>query len=354
MTDAVCRHDPATRSFASDNNAGVHPEILEAIVLANGGHQPAYGADDYTHHLQGVFARHFGAHALTFPVFNGTGANVVALQALLPRWGAVIVAESAHTNLDEGGAPEKMAGIKFYPVTTPDGKLTPELIDRQAWGWGNEHRSQPCAVSLSQCTELGTCYTAAEIRAICDHAHGLGMLVHVDGARLANASASLGEPLGRFTTDAGVDVLSFGGTKNGLLFGEAIVVLAPDKIRDLPYLRMSSMQLASKMRFLSVQFEALLGGDLWLRNAAHANAMACRLASAVARIDGMRITRPVQANSVFASLPRQVTGRLQDRYRFHVWNQHTGEVRWMCAFDTTTEDIDNFVVALDAIRRDSM
>ncbi|WP_063035953.1 threonine aldolase family protein [Nocardia grenadensis] len=346
MTDAARRHDTGMRGFASDNNAGVHPEVLAAIALVNGGHQPAYGSDDYTAHLQQIFRHHFGEQAVAYPVFSGTGANVIALQALLPRWGAVIVAESAHINTDECGAPEKMAGIKSYPVATPDGKLTPELIDRQAWGWGNEHRAQPMAVSLSQCTELGTCYSPAEIRAICDHAHELGMLVHVDGARLANAAAFLDEPMRRFTTDAGVDIVSFGGTKNGLLFGEAVVVLDSGKFRDVAYLRMMSMQLASKMRFISVQFEALLGGDLWLRNAKHANAMAVRLESAVQGIDGVRLMRPVQANSVFAVLPREATERLQKRFPFYLWNERTGEVRWMCAFDTTIEDIDSFVDAL--------
>lgn len=252
----------------------MHPEVLAAIALANGGHQVAYGEDDYTTHLQDVFRRHFGEQAEAYPVFNGTGANVVALQALLPRWGAVIAAESAHINVDEGGAPEKMGGIKLLTVPTPDGKLTPELIDQQAWGFGDEHRAQPLAVSITQSTELGTLYTVEEIRAIADHAHQLGMLVHVDGSRLSNAAASLGVPLRAFTTDAGVDVLSFGGTKNGLLLGECVVVLNPEKVRNIKFLRKTSMQLASKMRFVSVQFEALLSGDLYLRNAGHANAMA--------------------------------------------------------------------------------
>ncbi|MEU7144938.1 low specificity L-threonine aldolase [Nocardia sp. NPDC046473] len=346
MTDAIRRHDPAVRGFASDNNAGIHPEVLAALALANGGHQIAYGGDDYTAHLHNVFAGHFGECATAYPVFNGTGANVVALQALLPRWGAVIAAETAHINMDECGAPEKLAGIKIHTVPTPDGKLTPELIDRQAYGWGDEHRAQPLAVSITQSTELGTVYTADEIRAICEHAHERGMLVHVDGSRLANAAASLGVPLREITTDVGVDVLSFGGTKNGLLLGECVVVLNPDAVRDLVYLRRMSMQLASKMRFVSVQFEALLSGDLWLRSAAHANAMAKRLEAVVRGIDGVRLVRPVQANAVFAILPRPVTERLQKRYRFYVWDEHTGEVRWMCAFDTTEDDIDGFAEAI--------
>ncbi|GAA5043085.1 threonine aldolase family protein [Nocardia callitridis] len=345
-TDAVRKHDPAARGFASDNTAGVHPEILAALAVANGGHQPAYGADEYTVHLQQIFGRHFGEKAVAYPVFGGTGANTVALQALLPRWGAVILADTAHVHADECGAPEKMAGIKTYAVPTTDGKLTPELIDRQAWGWGNEHRAQPTAVSFAQTTELGTCYTPEEIRAICAHAHELGMLTHIDGARLANAAATLGVSMREFTSDVGVDVVSFGGTKNGLLFGEAVLVLAPEKVTDIAYLRMMSMQLASKMRFLSVQFEALLAGDLWLRNATHANAMATRLADAVRETDGVRILRPVQANVVFAVIAPDVTERLRQRYPFHVWNQRTGEVRWMCAFDTTPEDVDGFAAAI--------
>ncbi|WP_101379167.1 MULTISPECIES: threonine aldolase family protein [Kitasatospora] len=345
-TDAVRHHDPAARGFASDNYAGVHPEILAAIALANGGHQIAYGEDQYTEHLQSVFKRHFGDRAEAYPVFNGTGANVVALQALLPRWGAVIAAESAHINVDECGAPEKMAGIKLHLVPTPDGKLTPELIDRQAYGWDDEHRASPLAVSITQSTELGTLYTADEVKAICDHAHERGMLVHMDGSRLANAAATLGLPFREFTAEAGVDVLSFGGTKNGLLFGEAVVVLNPERVRNIKYLRKMSMQLASKMRFVSVQFEALLTGDLWLRNAGHANAMAKRLETAVRGIDGITVVRPVQANAVFAILPREVSERLQKRYRFYFWDEHTGEVRWMTAFDTTEEDIDAFAAAI--------
>ncbi|MBB4921818.1 threonine aldolase family protein [Kitasatospora kifunensis] len=345
-TDAVRRHDPAVRGFASDNYAGVHPEILAALAVANGGHQVAYGEDQYTEHLQTVFKKHFGERAEAYPVFNGTGANVVALQALLPRWGAVIAAESAHINVDECGAPEKVAGIKLHNVATPDGKLTPELIDLQAYGWDDEHRASPLAVSITQSTELGTLYTAEEVRAICEHAHERGMLVHMDGSRLANAAASLGRPFREFTTDAGVDVLSFGGTKNGLLLGEAVVVLNPEKVRNIKYLRKMSMQLASKMRFVSVQFEALLTGDLWLRNAGHANAMAQRLATAVGAIEGVTLVRPVQANAVFAILPREVSERLQKRYRFYFWDEQTGEVRWMTAFDTTEADIDAFAAAI--------
>jgi threonine aldolase len=345
-TDAVRRHDPATRGFASDNYAGVHPEVLAALALANGGHQVSYGGDAYTGALQEVFRRHFGPAAEVYPVFNGTGANVTALQALTERWGAVVCAESAHINADECGAPERVGGLKLLTVPTPDGKLTPELIDRQAYGFDDEHRAQPQVVSLTQTTELGTCYTPEEVAAICDHAHQLGMAVHMDGARLANAAAHLGVPPARFTTDAGVDVLSFGGTKNGLLFGECVVVLAPGRVRGMLHLRKLSMQLASKMRFVSVQFEALLAGDLWLRSARHANAMARRLEAAVRAVDGVRVTQAVESNAVFAVLPREVSERLQKRYRFYFWNEATGEVRWMCAFDTEEGDVDGFAAAL--------
>lgn len=353
MTTAQRRHDPESRGFASDNYAGVHPEILEALALANGGHQISYGEDAYTEHLQEVFRAHFGAGVAAYPVFNGTGANVVGLQAMTERWESVICAESAHINVDECGAPEKVAGLKLLTLATPDGKLTPELIARHAWGWGDEHRAQPRIVSIAQTTELGTCYTPDEIAAICEQAHRHEMKVHVDGARLANAAATLGLPLRAFTTDVGVDVLSFGGTKNGMLLGEAVVVLNPDAGRGMQFLRKAGMQLASKMRFLSVQFEALLGGDLWLRNASHANAMARRLADEVRGLPGLRITQAVESNAVFAILPKDVTERLQKRFRFYTWNEHTGEVRWMASFDTTESDIDTFAAAVAEELRES-
>ena len=339
-------HDPEARGFASDNYAGIHPEILEAIARANGGHQVAYGADVYTEHLQGVFQQHFGGDATAYPVFNGTGANVISLQAMTERWDAVICAESAHINVDECGAPERVGGLKLLTVPTPLGKLTPALVDLQASGWGDEHRAQPKVVSITQSTELGTCYSVDEIAAIVEHAHGYDMLVHLDGARIANAAAALDVPLRAFTTDLGVDVVSFGGTKNGLMLGECVVILNPDAVRGMAFLRKLSMQLASKMRFVSVQFDALLSGDLWLRNATHANAMAGRLDAAVRDVDGVEVRRPVEANAVFAILPPAVTERLQQRYAFYLWNEITGEVRWMTSFDTTEADVDGFAAAL--------
>jgi threonine aldolase len=339
-------HDPEARGFASDNYAGIHPEILAAIARANGGHQVAYGADVYTQHLQDVFQQHFGGDAMAYPVFNGTGANVVSLQAMTERWDGVICAESAHINVDECGAPERVGGLKLLPVPTPLGKLTPELVDLQARGWGDAHRAQPKVVSITQSTELGTRYSVDEIAAIVAHAHNRHMAVHLDGARIANAAAALGVPLRAFTTDIGVDVVSFGGTKNGMMLGECVVVLNPEAVRGMAFLRKLSMQLASKMRFVSVQFDALLAGDLWLRNASHANAMAVRLEAAVGGVAGVEVHRPVEANAIFAILPPAVTEGLQKRYPFYVWDEHSGEVRWMTSFDTTEADVDGFAAAL--------
>jgi threonine aldolase len=345
-TDARRHHDPEVRGFASDNYAGAHPEVLAALALANGGHQVAYGEDAYTDNLQRIIRSHFGATAEAYPVFNGTGANVVALQAVTDRWGAVICAESAHINVDECGAPERMGGLKLLTVPTPDGKLTPELIDRQAYGFEDEHRAMPQVVSITQSTELGTVYTPDEVRAICEHAHARGMYVHLDGSRLANAAASLDVPMRTFTNAVGVDILSLGGTKNGAMFGEAVVVLNPDAVRRMKHLRKMSMQLASKMRFVSVQLEALLARDLWLRNARHANEMAQRLAEGVRAVGGVEILHPVQSNAVFARLPHEVSRRLQRRFRFYFWDEAAGDVRWMCSFDTTEDDVDAFVAAL--------
>ncbi|MFF3271043.1 threonine aldolase family protein [Streptomyces chrestomyceticus] len=346
QTDARRRHDPAVRGFASDNYAGAHPEVLAALALANGGHQVAYGEDEYTEALQRTVRSHFGQTAEAFPVFNGTGANVVALQAMTDRWGAVICADSAHIHVDECGAPERVGGLKLLTVPTEDGKLTPELIDREAYGWDDEHRAMPQVVSIAQNTELGTVYTPDEVRAICEHAHERNMLVHLDGSRIANAAASLDVPMRAFTNAVGVDVLSLGGTKNGALFGEAVVVINPDAVRAMKHVRKMSMQLASKMRFISVQLEALLARDLWLRNARHANSMAQRLAAGVREVDGVEILYPVQANAVFARLPHDVTERLQKRYRFYFWDEAAGDVRWMCSFDTTEEDVDGMLAAL--------
>ncbi|MGF2950150.1 threonine aldolase family protein [Microbacterium alcoholitolerans] len=350
-------HDTAVRGFASDNYSGIHPEVLAAIADANGGHQVAYGEDQYTERLQEVFRNHFGEGVEVFPVFNGTGANVVGLQSMLPRWGAVISASTAHINVDEGGAPERVGGIKLLTVPTDDGKLTPELVDREAWGWGDEHRAQPLVVSITQSTELGTLYTVDEIRALADHAHERGMKLHVDGARLSNAAAALDLPLRAFTRDAGVDVLSFGGTKNGAMLGEAVVALNPSAADGLVYGRKLNMQLASKMRFVSAQLIALLEGDLWLRNARHANAMAARLRSEIEQgladgsIHGVSFSQPTQSNGVFAILPDGVADKLRESFRFYDWDAARNEVRWMCGFDTEESDVDAFVAALSALTK---
>ena len=334
------------RGFASDNYAGIHPEVLDAITRVNAGHQVAYGDDDVTAALGAAFVDHFGPTATAFPVFNGTGANVVALQAMTKRWEAVVCASSAHVNVDEGGAPEHGGGLKLWTIPTADGKLTPDLIDTQAWGFGDVHRAQPGVVTITQSTELGTLYSVDEIAAIADHAHAHGMGVHLDGARISNAAAALGVGFREFTTDVGVDVVSFGGTKNGAMLSEAIVVLNPDAAPGVDFLRKSSMQLASKMRFVSAQLLALLTDELWLRNAQHANAMARVLEARVRAIPRVTVVRPVQANAVFAVLPADVTARLQERFRFYTWDQVTGEVRWMCAWDTTADDIARFADAI--------
>lgn len=351
MTNAPAEHrtddvQPAARGFASDNQASVHPEILAALAACNDGHQPAYGDDEVTGRLREVVRRHFGEQAEVYPVFNGTGANVVSLQAISEPWSSVICPETAHVNTDECGAAEKVAGLKLVPVPAPDGKLTPEQIEAHASDLDDVHRRRPAGVSITQSTELGTVYTVEETAAVAAAAHERGLRVHMDGARIANAAASLGLPLRALTTDAGVDVLSFGGTKNGMLFGEAVVVLTPHAVRAMKHIRKLSMQLPSKTRFVSAQFEALLAGDLWLRSARHANAMAARLAEGVRAVAGVEILYPVEANAVFARLPHEVSNRLRKRYPFYFWNEAAGDVRWMCSFDTTEEDVDGFVAAL--------
>jgi threonine aldolase len=340
----VSDHPP--RGFASDNSATVHPEVLAAIARVNVGHAFGYGHDDYTHYVEGLFAEHFGPGARAFLVFNGTAANVLSLRAACRPWEAVICAESSHLNVDECGAPEGIAGVKLLTAATDHGKLEPTLVEGFIGRVGDEHAVQPRVVSLSQCTELGTLYTAQEIAALAEVAHARGLVVHMDGARLSNAAAALGVSLRALTADIGVDILSFGGTKNGLLGGEAVVILAPELADGFLYLRKQSLQLASKMRFLAAQFEALLTDQLWLRCAERANAMAARLAGAVRDVAGLTVTHPVQTNAVFATLPAEAAATLQERFAFYVWDEHRGEVRWMCSWDTTEEDVDGFAEAV--------
>src|SRR3954463_1223341 len=340
-------------TFGSDNHAPAHPDVLAALAAANGGHSFPYGADEVTAAAVDVVRRHVGAEAEVAFVFNGTGANVVGLGLALRPWQHVVCAASAHIAVDECGAPERLLGVKLVEIPTPDGKLTPELVEASITGVGDEHRTQPGAVSITQSTELGTLYTPDEIRALPRVAHARGMFLHLDGARIANAAAALGVPLAGTTTDCGVDVLSLGGTKNGLLGAEAVVVLGQDRpgIADgLAFARKQLGQLGSKGRYLGAQFLALLEGDLWLRNAAHANAMARRLADGVRDLPEVEITRPVQANAVFALLPPDVVEPLRERFGFYVWDERTGspdqEVRWMCSWDTTEADVDELLAAV--------
>lgn len=339
-------HDPTARGFASDNYSGVHPQVLEALAVANGGHVTSYGADPYTARLQEVMKGHFGEAAQTYPVFNGTGANVVSLMLLARPWDAVVCAESAHINCDECGAPEKVGRLKLDTIPTTDGKLTPALLDTKAHSYGFEHHAQPRLLSLTQSTELGSLYSLPELRAVIKRAKDHGMVVHVDGTRLGNAAAALGVPMRAMTTDLGVDVVSLGGTKNGLMGAEAVVVINPESVAGPLFIRKLAMQLASKMRFVSAQLLALYGTDLWRDSAAHANAMAARLAAGVRGLPGVRITREPQVNGVFAILPRAAAERAREQYFFYDWDAATGEVRWMCGFDTTDEDVAGFVAVL--------
>lgn len=334
------------RGFASDNYSGVHPEVLEAIHAANVGHAPAYGSDPWTAHFADVSRKLFGEHVEAFPVFNGTGANVVSLQAALPRWGAVVCAKSAHINVDEGGAPEKVGGLKLLSVPTEDGKLTPELVDVEAWGWGDEHRAQPLAISISQSTEFGTCYSPSEIRALADHAHARGMVLHMDGSRLGNAAAHLDTTLSAITSEAGVDVLSLGGTKNGLLGAEAVLALNPAAVPGILYLRKLNMQLGSKMRFVSAQLSALYESELWRQSASHSNAMAQRLRGGLEQLiasgrgEGISLPYATESNVVFANLPDATKARAHEAFHFYDWPGDPTLVRLMCSFDTSTEDVD--------------
>jgi threonine aldolase len=339
------------RGFASDNAATVHPEVLAAVARANVGHASGYGHDPYSRQIARRFAEHFGDGARAFLVFNGTAANVLCLRAACRPWEAAICTETAHLNVDECGAPEAIAGVKLISARTDHGKLTPELVEQLNRRVGDEHAVQPRVVSVSQATELGTVYTPDELRALAHAAHAHGLKLHVDGARLSNAAAALGVPLRALTVDAGVDLLSFGGTKNGLLAGEAVVFLEPGLAEGFDYLRKQSLQLASKMRFLAAQFDALLTDELWLRCARHANKMAASLAQAVDGLPGLSITRPVQANAVFATLPPEATTRLQEQFPFYVWDEASGEVRWMCSWDTTEEDVGAFAAAITAALR---
>jgi threonine aldolase len=337
----------ARRGFASDNASTVHPEVLDAITAANTGHVYGYGHDSLTEALTERFKQEFGEQVRAFPVWGGTAANVLSLRATCRAWEAAICAPSAHLNVDECGAPEAIAGIKLLIADGEHGKLSPASLERVIARVGDEHAVQARVVSISQCTELGTVYEAGEVSALAQLAHDRGLLLHMDGARLANAAAAVGCSLRAMTTDAGVDVLSFGGTKNGLLGAEAVVFLDPGLADGFEFLRKQSLQLASKMRFLAAQLHALLEGELWLRCASNANAMAALLAQRVRDLPGVTITRPVQTNAVFARLPPEAIVELQRQFDFYVWDERAHEVRWMCSWDTTEQDVAEFG---DAVR----
>jgi threonine aldolase len=332
-----------SRSFASDNNAGVHPEVLKAIAAANQGHVVGYGDDPYTESAARLFKRHFGDDIEVFFVFNGTAANCLGLKALTNSYHAVICAEAAHINVDECGAPEKFTGCKLVPVPAKDGKLTVEAVRSAYHGIGVEHHVQPRVVAITQSTEVGTVYKEDEVRQLARFAHERGMFLHMDGARIANAAASLGIGLRQATRDLGVDVLSFGATKNGGMGAEAVIFFDPKLAADFKFYRKQGMQLASKMRYLSAQFEALLKNDLWLRNAQHSNRMAQVLKRGLSKIPQVKVGYKVEANGVFVKLPRRAIAKLRKRYFFYMWDEAQSMVRWMCSWDTTEADVKQFV-----------
>jgi threonine aldolase len=338
----------ANNLFGSDNHAGVHPSIMAAIAAANRGPAVAYGADSHTAHAIEKFKEHFGKNIDVYFVFNGTGANVIALKTLTRPFNAVICSEHSHINADECGAPENFLGCKLLTVHTADGKLTVDDVGRHLQGRLDQHRVQPAVVSITQSSELGTVYSASEIIKIADFCHSHGLYLHMDGARFANAVASQGIGLGEASGRLGVDLLSFGGAKNGLLFGEALVSFRPELSKNTQFIRKQAMQLASKMRFIAAQFSALLTDDLWLENAAHANRMAQLLAEQIKGIPDLAIVQPVQANAIFASLPRVAIDKLLKKYFFYIWDEEKNQVRWMTSFATTEEDIAKFAVAIKA------
>jgi len=331
-----------SRSFASDNNASVHPEVMEAIRRVNDGPAAAYGDDPHTEAAVGKVREQFGDDVAVFFVFNGTAANVLSLQALTRPFHAVLCPESSHIYTDECGAPEKFTGCKLIPLVAPDGKLTVEAVTHAYHGIGDQHHVQPRVVSITQSTEMGTVYTPAEVEALARFAHERQMFLHMDGARISNAAAAQKLTLRQATRDLGVDVLSFGGTKNGLMGGEAVVFFRPELAEDFLFLRKQGMQLASKMRYASAQMSALLSGELWRRNAEHANRMARLLEEEIRKIPRIKIAFPVQANGVFAQIPREAIQKIHERYFFYVWIEEKSVVRWMCSFDTTEDDVREF------------
>lgn len=335
--------DKSKRGFASDNNAGIHPDVLNEIIASNAGHVTGYGADMYTSQAVDLFRKQLGEQTETFFVFTGTAANVLGLSAVTRSWHSVITASTAHLEGDECGAPEKLIGCKVLVADTPDGKITPALIEKHIHGIDFEHHSQPKAVSITQCTEMGTVYTLEEIKRLADYVHDKGMILHMDGARIANAAVSLDLPFKAFTTDAGVDILSFGGTKNGMMFGEAICFLNGIHNSDFKYMRKQGMQLASKMRYISAQYIAYFRNDLWKQLASHSNSMARILANKLRNVDGVTITQEVEANGIFLIIPHSVAETLRQHYFFYPWDEKKSEYRLMTSWDTQETEIDDFV-----------
>jgi threonine aldolase len=334
------------RGFASDNNAGVHPEILAGLESANSGHVVGYGDDPYTEKAKEFFKEHLGRDTEVYFVFTGTAANVLGLSGVTRSWNSVITAFTAHIEQDECGAPEKFTGCKVLTVDAPDGKIKVEMLAKHMHGFDFEHHSQPKVISITQSTEMGTVYTVGEIRLLADFAHEKGMLLHMDGARIANAAVSLDLPFRKFTTDAGVDILSFGGTKNGMMYGEAVCFLKPGLSNNFKYIRKQGMQLASKMRFISAQYIAYFRNDLWRKNAEHSNSMALVLAENLKSLKQIHITQRVESNGVFAIIPRSVAKKVSKKYFFYPWNELTSEYRLMTSWDTKEEDIADFVELL--------
>lgn len=333
------------KSFASDNYSGIHPEILQALINANCEHEISYGDDTFTAVAQKIFENIFGNVKVLY-AFNGTGANVIALKCCTLPFQAVVCAETAHINADECGAPTQHIGSTLLTLPTPDGKLTPALIEPLLKRMGNVHNTQPKVISISQSTELGTVYSLAELKNLCHFAHSKNMYVHVDGARISNAVASLGVGLKQATADCGVDIMSFGGTKNGLMIGEAVLIFNEELNVYADFYQKQTAQLFSKNRFIAAQFSALLNNNLWLQMAQHSNRMSKLLESKVKNLPGVKITQNVDANAVFAIVPKHVIEPLQSKYRFYVWNEQTLESRWMCSFDTTESDVIEFAQTL--------
>ena len=334
------------RSFASDNNSGIHPQIIQAIIDANQGHAVGYGDDEWTSKADFVFRKIFGEDVQPYYVFNGTGSNATALQALTRSYNSIICASTAHIYSDECGAPAKATAALLKPLSTLDGKITPELIATELHGLGVQHHSQPKVVSISQSTEMGTVYTTEELKTLCDFAHSNNLYVHMDGSRLANACAFLNVGMRELSRDCGIDILSLGGTKNGMMIGEAVIAFRPEWNESLMFYRKQSAQLYSKMRFLSAQYIAYFHDDLWLKNARHSNAMADYLYKQIRDFPGVNFTQKVEVNSLFLVLPKDAIRKMLERYFFYMWDEDTDEIRLVCSWDTTQSDIDAFVECL--------